>query len=227
MGGHIEVDGIGRDYRDGQAKLTVLDGVDLEIHPNEIVAITGPSGSGKSTLLALLAGLDRPSRGRVTIDDVTITELDEDALSRFRGRHIGFIFQSFQLIDTLTAVENVQVPAELLGDFERAGEAAALLERVGLGHRLTHFPSQLSGGEMQRVAIARASIVQPSVLLADEPTGNLDSRAGERVLELLFERRDTATVVVVTHDASIAERADREIRLADGRIADVIERRAS
>ncbi|MEQ8275044.1 MAG: ABC transporter ATP-binding protein [Deltaproteobacteria bacterium] len=227
MGGHIEVDGIGRDYRDGQAKLTVLDGVDLEIHPNEIVAITGPSGSGKSTLLALLAGLDRPSRGRVTIDGVTITELDEDALSRFRGRHIGFIFQSFQLIDTLTAVENVRVPAELLGDFERAGEAAALLERVGLGHRLTHFPSQLSGGEMQRVAIARASIVQPSVLLADEPTGNLDSRAGERVLELLFERRDTATVVVVTHDASIAERADREIRLADGRIADVIERRAS
>jgi putative ABC transport system ATP-binding protein len=227
VGGHIEVDGIGRDYRDGQAKLTVLDGVDLEIHPNEIVAITGPSGSGKSTLLALLAGLDRPSRGRVTIDGVTITELDEDALSRFRGRHIGFIFQSFQLIDTLTAVENVRVPAELLGDFERAGEAAALLERVGLGHRLTHFPSQLSGGEMQRVAIARASIVQPSVLLADEPTGNLDSRAGERVLELLFERRDTATVVVVTHDASIAERADREIRLADGRIADVIERRAS
>ncbi|MEQ8984542.1 MAG: ABC transporter ATP-binding protein [Deltaproteobacteria bacterium] len=227
MGGHIEVDGIGRDYRDGQAKLTVLDGVDLEIHPNEIVAITGPSGSGKSTLLALLAGLDRPSRGRVTIDGVTITELDEDALSRFRGRHIGFIFQSFQLIDTLTAVENVRVPAELLGDFERAGEAAALLERVGLGHRLTHFPSQLSGGEMQRVAIARASIVQPSVLLADEPTGNPDSRAGERVLELLFERRDTATVVVVTHDASIAERADREIRLADGRIADVIERRAS
>ncbi|MEQ9499854.1 MAG: ABC transporter ATP-binding protein [Deltaproteobacteria bacterium] len=227
MGAHIEVEGIGRDYRDGQAKLTVLDGVDLEIHPNEIVAITGPSGSGKSTLLALLAGLDRPSRGRVTIDDVTITELDEDALSRFRGRHIGFIFQSFQLIDTLTAVENVRVPAELLGDFERAEGAAALLDRVGLGHRLTHFPSQLSGGEMQRVAIARASIVQPSVLLADEPTGNLDSRAGERVLELLFERRDTATVVVVTHDASIAERADREIRLADGRIADVIERRAS
>ncbi len=227
MGAHIEVEGIGRDYRDGQTKLTVLDGVDLEIHPNEIVAITGPSGSGKSTLLALLAGLDRPSRGRVTIDDVTISELDEDALSRFRGRHIGFIFQSFQLIDTLTAVENVRVPAELLGDFTRAAEAAALLERVGLGHRLTHYPSQLSGGEMQRVAIARASIVQPSVLLADEPTGNLDSRAGERVLELLFERRDTATVVVVTHDASIAERADREVRLADGRIAEVIERRAS
>src|SRR5690606_35293815 len=160
-------------------RLTVLDGIELSIGAGELVAITGPSGSGKSTLLALLAGLDRPTRGRVVIDGHDLSTMDEDALARFRGRRLGFVFQSFQLIPTLTAVENVRVPAELLGDFTLARTAGDALARVGLADRLHHFPAQLSGGEMQRVAIARASLTRPAILLADEPTGNLDSANGE------------------------------------------------
>ncbi|MET0410827.1 MAG: ABC transporter ATP-binding protein [Polyangiaceae bacterium] len=225
MPGRIEIRGLGRDYGQGSAKLTVLDGVDLTIEPGEFVAVTGPSGSGKSTLLGLMAGLDQPSRGSVRIDGTELTGMSEDKLASFRGRKIGFVFQSFQLIPTLTALENVRVPAELMGDFELAKTAGALLERMGLAGRQHHFPAQLSGGEMQRVAIARATITRPAVLLADEPTGNLDSVAGERVLELLNEISREATLVLVTHNAEIAERATREVRMRDGRIQETVRHR--
>jgi putative ABC transport system ATP-binding protein len=224
MSGRIEVRGLGRDYRDGKHSLTVLDEVELMIEPREFVAITGPSGSGKSTLLGLMAGLDRPTRGDVVIDGTTITRLSEDALSAFRGRHIGFVFQSFQLIPTLTALENVRVPAEILGDAALAARAPELLERVGLADRAGHYPSQLSGGEMQRVALARASITRPAVLLADEPTGNLDAAAGERVLALLLDTCADSTLVLVTHNAELAARAERELCMRHGRIDRVIER---
>lgn len=226
MRGRIEVRGLGRDYRDGKHQLTVLDGVELVIEPRQFVAITGPSGSGKSTLLGLLAGLDRPSRGQVVIDGTVISELPEDALSLFRGRNIGFVFQSFQLIPTLTALENVRVPAEILGDAALAARAPELLSRVGLSDRGHHFPSQLSGGEMQRVALARASITRPPVLMADEPTGNLDSAAGESVLELLLEAQAEATLILVTHNPEIAARAEREVRMRHGRIEQIVERGA-
>jgi putative ABC transport system ATP-binding protein len=224
MSGRIEVRGLGRDYRDGKHALTVLDGVDLSIAPREFVAITGPSGSGKSTLLGLMAGLDRPSRGTISIDGTPITELDEDALSTFRGRHIGFVFQSFQLIPTLTALENVRVPAEILGDPALAARAPMLLERMGLSDRARHYPSQLSGGEMQRVALARASVTRPAVLFADEPTGNLDSAAGERVLALMLEAQAESTLVLVTHNPELAARAEREICMRHGRIERIVER---
>jgi putative ABC transport system ATP-binding protein len=224
MSGRITVRGLGRDYRDGKQVLTVLDGVELDIAPHEFVAITGPSGSGKSTLLGLMAGLDRPSRGSVEIDGTVLTSLGEDALSAFRGRNIGFVFQSFQLIPTLTALENVRVPAEILGDRQLAARAPALLERMGLTDRAHHYPSQLSGGEMQRVALARASVSRPAVLFADEPTGNLDSAAGERVLELLLEAQAESTLVLVTHNPELAARAEREICMRHGRIERIIER---
>lgn len=224
MKGRIEVRDLGRDYRDGKHELTVLDAVSLVIEPHQFVAITGPSGSGKSTLLGLLAGLDRPSRGQVVIDGQVISSLSEDALSAFRGRNIGFVFQSFQLIPTLTALENVRVPAEILGDAALAARAPALLERMGLADRAHHYPSQLSGGEMQRVALARASVTRPAVLMADEPTGNLDSAAGEVVLDLLLEARTESTLILVTHNAEIAARAEREVRMRHGRIERVIER---
>ena len=226
MAGRIEISGLGRDYGEGASRLTVLDGVDLVIEPGEFVSITGPSGSGKSTLLGLIAGLDRPSRGSIRIDDTELTRMSEDRLATFRGRSIGFVFQSFQLIPTLTALENVRVPAELLGDFEGAAGAASLLERVGLAGRQHHYPSQLSGGEMQRVAIARATITRPKILLADEPTGNLDSVAGARVLELLADIARESTLVLVTHNDEIAERAEREIRMKDGRIREIVSHRA-
>jgi putative ABC transport system ATP-binding protein len=225
VGGHIEVRGLGRDYRDGKHSLTVLDGIELSIAPREFVAITGPSGSGKSTLLGLMAGLDRPSRGSVSIDGTCLTQLGEDALSAFRGRHIGFVFQSFQLIPTLTAIENVRVPAEILGDAALAARAPLLLERMGLSDRAGHYPSQLSGGEMQRIALARATVTRPAVLFADEPTGNLDSAAGERVLELLLEAQAESTLVLVTHNAELAARAEREICMRHGRIERIVERR--
>lgn len=227
MPGLLEIIGLGRDYGDAARPLIVLDDIHLRIEPGEFVAITGPSGSGKSTLLGLMAGLDRPSRGKVVIDGTAISELSEEALSAFRGRHIGFVFQNFQLISTLTALENVRVVGELLGEVDADARARELLERMGLGQRLRHFPAQLSGGEMQRVAIARASIARPSVLLADEPTGNLDSAAGARVMDLLLELNRSATLVLVTHDATLALRAGREIRLRDGRLLNVHEEQAA
>lgn len=207
-----------KEYRSGERTLAVLRNVSFSVQPGEFVAITGPSGSGKTTLLGLLAGLDTPSGGRVILDGAEMSSMSEDDRARIRSAKVGFVFQSFQLISTLTAAENVQVPLELRGESGAERRAADLLERVGLGERATHFPTQLSGGEQQRVAIARAFSNQPSILFADEPTGNLDAASGERVVALLEElnHESGSTVVIVTHDATLAARARRQIRLADG-----------
>ncbi|MDQ6738498.1 MAG: ABC transporter ATP-binding protein [Gemmatimonadota bacterium] len=209
-----------KEYRSGERRLAVLKKVSFAIQPGEFVAITGPSGSGKTTLLGLLAGLDTPTAGRVILDGAVMSAMSEDERARVRSAKVGFVFQSFQLISTLTAAENVQVPLELRGENGSERRAADLLERVGLGARSTHFPMQLSGGEQQRVAIARAFSNQPSILFADEPTGNLDAASGERIIELLEELNNESgsTVVIVTHDASLAGRARRQIRLADGAV---------
>src|SRR5215470_3525153 len=199
----------------GGRSLTILDGVSLEM-----VAVTGPSGSGKSTLLGLLAGLDTPSAGSITVDGVEVTRLGEADLARFRRRTIGFVFQSYHLIPTLTAAENVAVPLELAGSAHPLPTARRLLEEVGLADRADHYPAQLSGGEQQRVAIARAVSLTPPVLLADEPTGNLDSATGEQIIDVLLalNRQRGSTLVLVTHDAALAARAGRAISLRDGRL---------
>ncbi len=204
----------------GDRILTILDAVDLAIAPGEFVAVLGPSGSGKSTLLGLAAGLDRPTSGEVLIDGEPIQDLSEDALARLRRRKIGFVFQSFQLLSNMTALENVLLPLELGGQERPLERARNLLERVGLGERGHHYPAQLSGGEQQRVALARAFAPRPEILFADEPTGNLDGATGARILDVLDELRAgvSATLVLVTHDPSIAERADRRIFLRDGRL---------
>ncbi|MGE5233264.1 MAG: ABC transporter ATP-binding protein [Acidobacteriota bacterium] len=204
----------------GDRLLTILDEVDLEIAAGEFVAVLGPSGSGKSTLLALLAGLDRPTSGEIRLDGEPIQDLSEDALALLRRRKVGFVFQSFQLLGNLTALENVLLPLELQGTADAEARAHELLARVGLGERAHHYPSQLSGGEQQRVALARAFATKPRLLLADEPTGNLDSANGERVLQVLADlrRRDGTTLVLVTHDPAVAALADRRIHLRDGRI---------
>jgi putative ABC transport system ATP-binding protein len=211
-----------KEYASGNHQLTVLRDVSFTVPGAAFVAIVGPSGSGKTTLLGLLAGLDLPTRGSVLIDGVNITAMDEDARARLRGEKVGFVFQSFQLIPTLTAVENVQVPLELRGERDASPRAAELLGRVGLGDRLEHYPSQLSGGEQQRVAIARAFANRPSLLFADEPTGNLDGTTGARIVELLEElnRSSGTTIVLVTHDLGLAERADHIVRLADGAVVE-------
>jgi putative ABC transport system ATP-binding protein len=207
-----------KEYRSGSSALAVLREVSFEIPQGAFVAIVGPSGSGKTTLLGLLAGLDQPSRGAVTLDGADLTQLDEDARAKLRGEKVGFIFQSFQLIPTLTAQENVQVPLELRGRRDAAEKARDLLTRVGLGDRTDHFPTQLSGGEQQRVAIARAFANEPRILFADEPTGNLDGATGARIVALLdqLNRESGATIVIVTHDLTLAEHAQRIIRLRDG-----------
>src|SRR3954463_12993245 len=209
-----------KEYRSGDHTLAVLADVSFTIPQGALVSIVGPSGSGKTTLLGLLAGLDTPSHGQVLYDKVDITTLDEDARAQLRGERVGFIFQSFQLIPTLTALENVQVPLELRGDSSVAPRARGLLNRVGLGDRLDHFPTQLSGGEQQRVAIARAFANAPRILFADEPTGNLDSDTGSRIVELLeaLNRESRTTIILVTHDHALAGRAQRVIRLSDGRV---------
>ena len=218
----IVAEGLTKRYRSGPREVTVLDGVDLRVEANEFAAIVGPSGSGKTTLLGLLAGLDRPTSGTVRLDGVDLGTLDEDGRARLRAEKVGFVFQTFQLLPTLTALENVLVPLELAGAADgRARErAVSLLERVGLGNRLDHYPAQLSGGEQQRVAIARAFANEPRILFADEPTGNLDAETGATIVELLFElnRALTTTVVLVTHDMALASRAGRVIRIAGGRI---------
>jgi putative ABC transport system ATP-binding protein len=207
-----------KEYRSGEQHLAVLRDVNFEIPTGAFVAIVGPSGSGKTTLLGLLAGLDTPSRGSVLLDGANLTKMNEDQRARLRGEKVGFIFQSFQLIPTLTALENVQVPLELQGDTRAATRAREVLGRVGLGDRTHHFPTQLSGGEQQRVAIARAFANSPRILFADEPTGNLDGVTGARIVDLLesLNRESGATVVLVTHDAAVASRATRTIRLRDG-----------
>ncbi|HMC54851.1 MAG TPA: ABC transporter ATP-binding protein [Gemmatimonadaceae bacterium] len=209
-----------KEYQSGDHRLTVLRDVSFSIEQGDFVAIVGPSGSGKTTLLGLLAGLDTPSRGTVALDGTDITRLDEDARARLRGEKVGFVFQSFQLIPTLTALENVQVPLELRGENNATERARDVLQRVGLGDRLDHYPTQLSGGEQQRVAIARAFANRPRILFADEPTGNLDSDTGNRIVELLesLNRESGSTVVLVTHDLGLARRARRVIRLSDGSV---------
>jgi putative ABC transport system ATP-binding protein len=204
----------------GGRLLTVLDGVSLEVAAGEAVAVAGPSGSGKSTLLGLVAGLDAPTSGTIVVAGVEVTRLGEPALARFRRETIGYVFQSYHLIPTLTAVENVMVPLDLAGAPGAAGRAAALLAGVGLAERGHHYPAQLSGGEQQRVALARAMALDPPLLLADEPTGNLDSTTGAAIVDVLFglNRERGTTLLLVTHDAVLAERADRVVSLRDGRI---------
>jgi putative ABC transport system ATP-binding protein len=207
-----------KEYQSGDHRLAVLRDVTFTIPDGAFVAVVGPSGSGKTTLLGLLAGLDVPSSGTVLLDGEDLSRLSEDKRAQLRGAKVGFVFQSFQLIPTLTALENVQVPLELRGDDGAPARARELLTRVGLGDRVHHFPSQLSGGEQQRVAIARAFSNAPRLLFADEPTGNLDSETGEHIVELLetLNREAGTTIVLVTHDLALAGRAQRIIRLADG-----------
>jgi putative ABC transport system ATP-binding protein len=207
-------------YLSGGRPLTVLRDVDFRIGEGDFVAIVGPSGSGKTTLLGLIAGLDTPTSGSVRLDGTELTRLPEDERARLRRHKVGFVFQSFQLIASLTAQENVQVPLELRGDGGAPARAAELLARVGLGDRRHHYPTQLSGGEQQRVALARAFVHEPRILFADEPTGNLDAATGHSIIELMTElNRDLGTtLVLVTHDPEVAARAHRIIRLADGRV---------
>ncbi|MGH7533534.1 MAG: ABC transporter ATP-binding protein [Gemmatimonadales bacterium] len=209
-----------KSYASGGRELTVLNDITFDLAAGAFVAITGPSGSGKSTLLGLLAGLDQPSAGGVTLDGQDLSRLTEDARARLRGEKVGFVFQAFQLIPTLTARENVQVPIELAGGRDAARHADELLARVGLSARAHHYPAQLSGGEQQRVALARAFANRPRILFADEPTGNLDAENGGVIIDLLLEwNRDAGTtLVLVTHDPDLATRAGRVIRLADGRL---------
>jgi putative ABC transport system ATP-binding protein len=216
----IALHGVSKTVPSGEAMLTILHPLDLRIDGGRVAAIVGPSGSGKSTLLGLLAGLDSPSTGRIVIDDADITAMSEDELARFRGKRIGFVFQFFHLLPSLTAYENVRVPLEIAGTPEAGKRADALLSEVGLGPRRHHYPSQLSGGEQQRVAIARALANDPAILLADEPTGNLDSGTGHHIIDLLIDvnRNRKTTVILVTHDPELAARADLTIALRDGHV---------
>lgn len=209
-----------REYKSGDLEIAVLRNVSFTIPQGGFVAIVGPSGSGKTTLLGLLAGLDTPTRGKVILDGHDLTTMTENERAKLRGEKVGFVFQSFQLIPTLTARENIQVPLELQGVDGAASRANELLERVGLGQRGHHFPTQLSGGEQQRVAIARAFANAPRILFADEPTGNLDANTGGLVFDLLesLNRESGSTIVLVTHDAVLAQRAARTIRLSDGNV---------
>jgi|TARA_X000001036_G_C20683086_1_gene806603 putative ABC transport system ATP-binding protein len=201
-------------------ELVILDGIDLEINEAESVAIVGASGSGKTTLLGILAGLDTATTGFVRLMDSEISGFDEEARALVRGKHVGFVFQSFQLLASLTALENVMLPVELRGDALAENQAIELLEKVGLADRLDHYPRQLSGGEQQRVAIARAFASKPSILFADEPTGNLDTANGEKIIELLFDLNTEfgTTIILVTHESRLAERCSRTIRLTAGRV---------
>lgn len=216
----LQVRGLGKRVGLPSGELTILDGVDFSIAKGEAVAVVGASGSGKSTLLSLMAGLDSPSRGEVMLDGEPLSSLDEDGRARVRGAKVGFVFQSFQLLPALTALENVMLPLELRGDRDPESPARAILARVGLAHRLDHYPRQLSGGEQQRVAIARAFVTRPAVLFADEPTGNLDTRTGLAIVDLLFELNTQAqtTLILVTHDERLAARCGRTLRLDSGRL---------
>jgi putative ABC transport system ATP-binding protein len=218
----IKVEHLSKKVPDAGGWLTILDDVSFTVESGDTVAIVGASGSGKSTLLGLLAGLDLPSSGTVTIGGTELFALDEDARAHWRAEHVGFVFQSFQLLAQMTALENVMLPLELAGARDAATRATALLQRVGLGDRLGHYPRTLSGGEQQRVALARAFASRPSLLFADEPTGSLDHATGQRIIELLFElnRESGATLVMVTHDTALAGRCARRISISSGRLAD-------
>ena len=218
----IKASGLGKQVTTGDAELTILAGISFEVRLGEAVAIVGVSGSGKSTLLGLLAGLDTPTTGSVRIGSHDLFALDEDGRAALRGRMVGFVFQSFQLLPAMTALENVMLPLELAGADGAQASARAMLARVGLADRVNHYPKQLSGGEQQRVAIARAFVTRPKLLLADEPTGNLDAATGGQVIDLLFElnRESGTTLLLVTHDEALTRRCDRVLRLAAGRLQD-------
>lgn len=216
----LEVAGLGKRVMLPSGELTILDGIGFAIAQGDTVAIVGASGSGKSTLLSLMAGLDTPSSGTVALDGEPMSALDEDGRARVRSEKVGFVFQSFQLLPSLTALENVMLPLELRGDADAQTPAKSILAKVGLGERLGHYPRQLSGGEQQRVALARAFVTEPSLLFADEPTGNLDTHTGQAIIELLFEMNHDAgtTLVLVTHDEHLASRCSRVLRLDSGRL---------
>lgn len=216
----LQVEHLTKTYRSGDRTLTVLRDVSLSVQEGSRCAVVGPSGSGKTTLLGLCAGLDRPTSGTVALNGVGLNDLNEDELAQVRNQHVGFVFQTFQLIPTLTAVENVVVPIELRGESGVRRRAKELLEQVGLGDRLNHYPAQLSGGEQQRVSLARAFINQPKILFADEPTGNLDGETAEKVSDLLFELNEASgtTLVLVTHNLELAQRTQRIISLKSGSI---------
>ncbi len=216
----LKAQGIGKTVKSGDSDLVILREIDLAVTSGEVIAVVGASGSGKSTLLAILAGLDTPSAGSVTIEGADLFALDEDRRAELRGRSVGFVFQSFQLLPSLTALENVMLPLELAENPRAEDSAKAMLERVGLGERLQHYPKHLSGGEQQRVALARAFVVRPKLLFADEPTGSLDPDSGAAVIGLLFEmnREFGTTLILVTHDEPLASKCQRVVRLAAGRI---------
>lgn len=221
----IAVQHVFKSVSDATGSLDILRDIDFSLGRGETAAIVGASGSGKSTLLSIIAGLDTPSRGTVHIDGADLFALDEDQRASLRAQKVGFVFQSFQLLGNLTALENVMLPLELAGRRDARSAASAMLQRVGLGERLGHYPRVLSGGEQQRVALARAFVVQPAVLLADEPTGSLDFATGERVMELMFElnREQGTTLVLVTHDRAIAARCERRITIEAGRASELAE----
>jgi putative ABC transport system ATP-binding protein len=218
----VVIDDVHLTLRSAAGPVNILRGVSLTIEAGETVALLGPSGSGKSTLMMIAAGLERPSSGRVAVAGEELGGLDEDGLARLRRRHVGIVFQSFHLIPTMTALENVAIPLELAGDREAFAAAEAALDRVGLGHRVTHYPAQLSGGEQQRVAIARAFVAGPQLLLADEPTGNLDGVTGDLVIDCLFAEhaRQGTSLLLITHDARLAARCERELSMEDGKIVE-------
>ena len=202
-------------------EVNILRGVDLSVAPGESVAVVGPSGSGKSTMMMIVAGLERPTQGMVHVAGQDLTALDEDGLALYRRRSIGIVFQAFHLIPTMTALENVAIPLEFAGDRDAWGKAKKALESVGLGHRLTHYPGQMSGGEQQRTALARAVVAEPKLLLADEPTGNLDVATGTGIVDLMFDLRARlgTALVLITHDPGLARRCDRAVRMEDGRLS--------
>ncbi|MBI2254314.1 MAG: ABC transporter ATP-binding protein [Proteobacteria bacterium] len=216
----IELSQVALKLGSAAGEVNILNGIDLRVAAGETVGLVGPSGSGKTSLMLLLAGLESPTSGQINVSNAQISGMSEDALALFRRRNIGIVFQSFHLIPTMTATENVAVPLELAGVADAFAIAENALKEVGLGHRLTHYPSQLSGGEQQRVALARAIAPRPKLLLADEPTGNLDHDTGQRIIELLFRLREQvgATLLLITHDPALARRCDRTLRMADGRI---------
>lgn len=220
----ISVVNVGKSYSRSGQKLSVLANLNFEAGSAQTIAITGPSGSGKSTLLGLLAGLDQPETGTIRMDGVDLTHMSQAGLASFRAKTVGIVFQQFHLLQTLTALENVSLPLEIAGNKAAEAEAISRLEAVGLGTRANHLPSQLSGGECQRVAIARALVVRPKILLADEPSGNLDAKTGEHVTDLLFDlvRKDGTTLILVTHNEELAKRCDHRYQLRDGQLHRVL-----
>ncbi len=216
----LKITGLEKTYSSGNKQLTVLQNISFDVEKGQTFSIVGPSGSGKTTLLGLCAGLDAPSAGSVALCGSNLNSLNEDQRAQLRNKEVGFIFQNFQLLPTLTALENVSVPLELQGDKSATSKGRALLEKVGLGDRVNHYPSQLSGGEQQRVALARAFANNPSILFADEPTGNLDTETGEKVIQLLFDmnKEQGTTLVIITHDMELANRTQQILKLKGGKI---------